>query len=127
MHPPRYAEHERHHHEADNVVDKERREKSAGENDCGQKLVGIKLPQHCLRIPLKEADQVQVSDNQHHCEQQIDRLEVDVTQCVHRPHHAEAAIPTAPMIAAPVRSIFNPGNFPRANTNVTGEEDDLTG
>jgi hypothetical protein len=27
-----------------------------------------------------------------------------------------ATIPTAPMSAAPVRSIFNPGNFPRANT-----------
>jgi len=82
-------EYERHHYQADNVVDEKRREHAGDEDDSRQQVARLQTCHDLLGYPLEKTCQVQVADQQHHGEQQYERAEVDKAQRFGGGHNPE--------------------------------------
>lgn len=79
-HPTRSQQCERHHYQADDVVDEERREHTGDEDNSGQQVPRMKPRDDLLGDLVEKTCQMQVADHQHHREQQHQCAEVDETQ-----------------------------------------------
>ncbi len=89
LHAPRDAKHKGYHYQADDIVHQKCRKKPASENDRRQQMGRLQSLQNYFRIPLEEAHQAQVADDQHHRKQKHESGEVDEAQRIRRPHHPE--------------------------------------
>ena len=87
----------------------------------------LQTTQHRLRIPLEESHQVQVPNNQHHREQEYDRLEVNVAERVCGLHDAEGDHRHRPDDGRARAIDFQPGKLSQRENHVAGEEDGVGG
>ena len=85
-------------------------------HDAGQQRQRtVRVIHHPRRDQREKSGETQVGDDDHHAEEQRDRLVVDRGVGFRSVSAFEAIIRLAPMIAAPVRSTRRPGTLPMAS------------
>jgi hypothetical protein len=110
---------------ANNVVDEKPRQEAAREDHRRQQLVRLQPAQYRLGVPLEDAHQVQVPDDQHHRKQQHDGREVDKVQRLPRTHRAKRHHPHRANDRRARAVDLQPGEFPQGEYQVAGQKDDV--
>lgn len=121
--PPGRGQNQRHHRQADDVVDEKSREKPAGENHRGQQMVRLQAAHDEVRDPVEKSRQVQVGDDQHHREQQHQGGEIDEAQGIFRAKDAEGKQQHRPdhRRARPIN--LHTGEFADGENHIARQED----
>ena len=111
------------HHETDDVIDQECREDTGCKDDSREKRPGRQVLEHCLSIYSKKPARcspptMTIMENKRTTVGKSIRRRASPAGTIRK-----ATIATAPIIAAAGRSIFKPGNFPTAKTEIASAED----
>ena len=89
-------------------------------------MPGPHSTQHHLGSPLEEANQLQVSDDQHHRKQQNNGAEINELHCLPRWHNPEGHYSYSADDRSAGAVNLEAGKFPDGKNDVAGQENGVT-